>query len=283
MIALFSFSSGYSPFLWISCLGLATCQLLASTAAESRFPLGFWLGLPPLSPPGLSLNRIDCCLEGRTVRELAPIIAPRSAVARGSVAGRLAASRLAAVDMVLQYSALQLLQLLSFFSSAAPVCLDAIRSSGLLQRPRYIHRSSRYKFIHTNSSIPVVQSALHFRVACRRHLNTRHVRTSCLKPLACSDSSTPPVSSAATFMLLNTRSLNNKALLIHDIIIDKKLDFLCLTETWQNQQDFFALNQATPPGYVYLHKPRSTGRGGGLAVIHRAGIRVREIPSPNIT
>ena len=79
------------------------------------------------------------------------------------------------------------------------------------------------------------------------------------------------------------RSLNNKALLINDIITDRKLDFLCLTETWQNQQDFIALNQATPPGYAYLQKPRSAGRGGGLAVIHRADIRVKETPSPVTT
>jgi len=51
---------------------------------------------------------------------------------------------------------------------------------------------------------------------------------------------------------------------------NRKLDFMCLTETWQNQMDFLALNQATPQGYSYIQKPRSSGRGGGLAVIHHA-------------
>lgn len=53
-------------------------------------------------------------------------------------------------------------------------------------------------------------------------------------PLAL-DSISPPspqsASSAASFMLLITRSLNNNALLIHNIITDRKLDLLCLTKT----------------------------------------------------
>ena len=77
---------------------------------------------------------------------------------------------------------------------------------------------------------------------------------------------------------VNIRSLNNKAHHIHDLILEKSLDFLCLTETWQNQQEFITLNHATPPGYGYIQKPRSLGRGGGLAVIHRADILVKEIP-----
>lgn len=84
-------------------------------------------------------------------------------------------------------------------------------------------------------------------------------------------------------MLQNTRSLNNKAGLIYDIITDRKLDFMCLTETWQNQQDFLSLNQATPPGYNYIQKPRSLGRGGGLAVIYNADIIVKELPTNVVT
>ena len=80
----------------------------------------------------------------------------------------------------------------------------------------------------------------------QRHLNQPQVRTlSYLRPLAFVNgavSSTSPASASVNnttaFMLLNPHSLNNKGLLIHDIITDRKIDFLCLTETWQHQQDF---------------------------------------------
>lgn len=75
----------------------------------------------------------------------------------------------------------------------------------------------------------------------------------------------------------------------------------CLTETWQRPQEFMLLNQATPPGYVYLQKPcpvpvvrlKRTARskrsdspkssGGGLAVIYREDLPVKELPVPVTT
>ena len=70
----------------------------------------------------------------------------------------------------------------------------------------------------------------------QRHQNKPRLRAVNLRPLLWGTQSpmTPVVAStnrAARFMLLNTRLLNNKALLIYDIILCKKLDFLCLTET----------------------------------------------------
>jgi len=63
-------------------------------------------------------------------------------------------------------------------------------------------------------------------------------------------------------------------LLINDLIIDQNLDCLGLVETWQQQNDFFHLNSATPPGFVYLSKPRASGKGGGLALIYRKSLKV---------
>lgn len=80
--------------------------------------------------------------------------------------------------------------------------------------------------------------------------------------------------------LFNTRSLNNKSLLLNEFITDNNLDFLCLTETWQTPLDYFSLNQLTPTGYSYLDKARTEGRGGGIAAIFRKNLKITTIPIP---
>ena len=79
--------------------------------------------------------------------------------------------------------------------------------------------------------------------------------------------------------LFNTRSLNNKSLILNEFITDKQLD-LCLTETWQNPLDHFALNQTTPARYSYLDNPRSEGRGGGIAAVYRQDLKPRPLSIP---
>lgn len=79
----------------------------------------------------------------------------------------------------------------------------------------------------------------------------------------------PSISSTVKIELFNAQSLTKKSACIQDHIMDKGIDFMCLTETWQQPEVYCALNEACPPGYSYLEKSRSTGRGGGLAIIHR--------------
>ncbi len=49
------------------------------------------------------------------------------------------------------------------------------------------------------------------------------------------------------------------------MIKENSFDVLCLTETWLKPNDCTDLNESTPPSYCYKHKPRQTGRGGGVA------------------
>lgn len=55
-------------------------------------------------------------------------------------------------------------------------------------------------------------------------------------------------------VLFNSQSLINKPCLIHDRILDKSLDLMCITETWHQPHVFAALNEACPPGCHYLQK-----------------------------
>lgn len=53
---------------------------------------------------------------------------------------------------------------------------------------------------------------------------------------------------------------------------------MCLTETWQQPDVFSVLNEACPSGYTYIQKSRSTGRGGGLAIIHHKDLDLFPLP-----
>ncbi len=84
-----------------------------------------------------------------------------------------------------------------------------------------------------------------------------------------------------TFGLLNIRSINNKAPLVWDLLKDCKFDFFCLTETWQQHNDFSQLNLSIPPGFAYACQPRVSGRGGGLAMLYNKKWKVSTIAAPS--
>jgi len=81
--------------------------------------------------------------------------------------------------------------------------------------------------------------------------------------------------------LLNARSVVNKAAVIHDVIADNKLAVLALTETWMTSDAPAAIKlDIAPPGFQVLHQPRGSStdkRGGGVAIIHRDDISVRQL------
>lgn len=80
--------------------------------------------------------------------------------------------------------------------------------------------------------------------------------------------------------LFNAQSINNKSTLTEEHIKERGFDFMCLTETWHQLEVYSALNEACPLGYSYLEAARSAGRGGGLAVIFRQGLKVTPITLP---
>lgn len=56
---------------------------------------------------------------------------------------------------------------------------------------------------------------------------------------------------------------------------------MCLTETWQQPRVYLSLTKACPKGYTYMDKARSTGYGGGLAILHRVKLNLTPLPLPS--
>jgi Reverse transcriptase (RNA-dependent DNA polymerase)/Endonuclease-reverse transcriptase len=103
------------------------------------------------------------------------------------------------------------------------------------------------------------------------------------------------VKSRVNVGLLNTRSLVKNASLVQDMIGERELDMLVVTETWVSSDapDVIKLG-AVPEGYSIVHEHRSGSgatnggvgrRGGGLAIIYRNifDVRVLEMTDINHT
>ncbi|ELU12644.1 hypothetical protein CAPTEDRAFT_185599 [Capitella teleta] len=86
------------------------------------------------------------------------------------------------------------------------------------------------------------------------------------------------IASSSSCVLLNCRSICNKASEISDFISDRRMDFLCLTETWLTgtEEDKVVSAALLPDDYAMVHRPRDA-RGGGVAFIHRRSITLSQI------
>ena len=76
-------------------------------------------------------------------------------------------------------------------------------------------------------------------------------------------------SDCISFGLINARSIANKSFFLNDFFASKDLDYMLISETWQKADDFVSLNELCPQNCAYSCSPRTSGRGGGLAVVHR--------------
>ena len=83
-----------------------------------------------------------------------------------------------------------------------------------------------------------------------------------------------------TLNVLNARAIRNKGPLLADIVASNDLDFLCLTETHIRpfDSDNF-LRSITPPDFIFHHRPRLSGTGGGVGFFIRSSDRPYKIES----
>ena len=169
----------------------------------------------------------------------------------------------------------------NFNTHLRPDCMDILKETGLLRRGHPPHRGSGLIFTYNFTSplsIPSLWSA-RTPTSSLRHHNKQHVNLANLRPLP---QSSQPITTHRhlKLALLNTRSLNNKSLILNEFITDNNLDFLCLTETWHKPLDYFSLNQTTPTGFTYTDQPRPEGRGGGIGAVYRKDIKTTTISIP---
>ena len=66
--------------------------------------------------------------------------------------------------------------------------------------------------------------------------------------------------------LLNVQSVGNKTLEINDLIKEKDLSILALTETWLSKKDTAKIFEMTPDSHTFVHVPREDKRGGGVGL-----------------
>ena len=81
---------------------------------------------------------------------------------------------------------------------------------------------------------------------------------------------------------MNVRSIRNKGPLLSDTIASHAFDFHCLTETHIRTTDSDSfLCSLTPDGFSLIHRPRSTGIGGGVVFFIRESYKCRKVDTPN--
>ena len=80
------------------------------------------------------------------------------------------------------------------------------------------------------------------------------------------------------FCLFNSRSVRNKDLSVKDYTVDHDIDLFALTETLlePGDSDRLLIEELIPSGYRFLHNPRSTGRGGGIGMLFKNSLRVKQ-------
>ncbi len=158
--------------------------------------------------------------------------------------------------IMLKYSPLELFQY-EHYAPPATCVLDTLRSLHLLHRPKYVHRGSRRNLQASGTGIMSVWTRR--RLDCH-HLSPRRVCPANFYLQKSTASSGGVRLDTIRFAHLNSRSMNNKAASICDIVVDKELDFFCLCEMWHQTNDNLNLNICALSAWVHLYRPTTFHR-----------------------
>ena len=66
--------------------------------------------------------------------------------------------------------------------------------------------------------------------------------------------------------------------------MDRDTDLFALTEIWlePGDNDGVLIEELTPPGYRFLHNPTSSGRGGGVGLLFKKSLRIKQGETVNV-
>ena len=79
-------------------------------------------------------------------------------------------------------------------------------------------------------------------------------------------------------LTLNARSVKNKADQVAELILEKDIDVCAITETWLSgsERDSVIRGTLCPDGYKLLDAPRANHRGGGVPLICKQSLTIKQ-------
>ena len=77
--------------------------------------------------------------------------------------------------------------------------------------------------------------------------------------------------------------MRNKTDIVHDYILEKKIDLCCCVETWLKESDELLMKHLTPNGFDILHHYRKGRTGGGVAVLCKSEYKAKIDKLPDYT
>ena len=73
----------------------------------------------------------------------------------------------------------------------------------------------------------------------------------------------------------------DKPAILQEMISDNSIEIITLNETWLSPDELpSTLASFTPPNFTLLNAPRLTGRGGGVAILHRSYLKLKQLTIP---
>lgn len=100
-----------------------------------------------------------------------------------------------------------------------------------------------------------------------RGVNTRNLR-----------SLRPATQDGTNVVLINARSVQNKATSISEYVTDTSTEILAITETWLPLRPHATvMHDLCPVGYKFLSVPRGKGKGGGVGLLYRSSLSIKQL------